>query len=101
MKDIQGIERGKCNQCECEEYRAPPPDSSSGRLRCEYCNHTPGEHVRIIALGACNKCEPGNCTNYEPEDLKSYSDCQYCGCAAVHHAGAEKCELHNLAKLWK
>ncbi len=91
MKDVQGIERGKCNQhCECEEYRTPPP--GSGSLRCEYCNHTPGEHVRIITLGACNKCEPGNCTSYEPEEKRSYSDCQYCGCSAAHHEGAEKCK---------
>ena len=99
MKDIQGILRGKCNHCECEEYRAPPADSTAGRLRCEYCNHTPGEHVRIIPLGACSNCEPDNCTKYEPEDPNSYSDCQYCGCAAVHHAGADKCELkYNCAQ---
>lgn len=95
MKDIQGIQRGKCtSNCECEEYRPPPPDSTTGKLRCEYCNHTPGEHIKIISLGSCNSCGEENCEKYEPEDDKSYSDCQYCGCSAGHHAGAEKCELN-------
>ena len=92
MKDLKGYQRGKCNSCECDEYMPPPLESTPGRLRCEYCNHTPGEHVRIISLGACSKCGEDNCDKYEPEDDKSYSVCQYCGCDAVHHAGAEKCE---------
>ena len=90
MKDIQGIQRGKCNSCECEEYRAPV---ESGRLRCEYCNHTPGEHVKIIELGACRSCGQDDCDKYVSEDPNSYTDCQYCGCSANSHAGAEACEL--------
>lgn len=94
MKDIQGIQRGACNKCECEEYRwwCPPADSSAGegaRLRCEYCNHTPVEHVRIIPLGACKKCGE-DCEKYESETPNKYTDCQYCGCGAQHHQGAEK-----------
>ncbi len=94
MKDIQGILRGKCNKCECEEYRCPPPDEKAGeavRLRCEYCDHTPVDHVKIITLGACKQCVDHGCDKYESESTTSYTDCQYCGCGAQHHAGAEKC----------
>ncbi len=87
MKDIQGINRGKCNECECEEYRAPP---EPGRLRCEYCNHTPADHVRIVALGAC-KC--GKCDTYISDKPNEYTECQYCDCDASEHAGAEKRKL--------
>lgn len=93
MKDIQGIQRGKCNKCECEEYRSPPPDKSTGKcvkLRCEYCDHTPVEHVKMV-MGGCKKCGEDNCEKYESEDPNSYTDCQYCGCEAKHHVGAEKC----------
>jgi len=96
MKDIQGIQRGKCNSCECEEYRAP---SASGVLRCEYCNHTPGEHVRMVDLGACNKCGKDNCDKYVSEDPNSYTDCQYCGCGANHHEGADACKLNSAQPL--
>ena len=88
MKDIQGVQRGKCNTCECEEYRTSP--TQPGQLRCEYCNHTPGEHVRIIALGACSKCGKDECNKYQSEDPNSYTDCEYCGCPAHTHAGADK-----------
>ena len=96
MKDIQGIQRGECNKCECDcdEYRSPPPDKDTGKhvkLRCEYCDHTPVDHVKIIQLGGCNKCGEDNCDKYESEDPNSYTECQYCGCGAEHHAGAEKC----------
>lgn len=97
MKDIQGIQRGECNNCECEEYRSPPPEKTSDgvgvRLRCEYCNHTPAEHVRIIPLGACRQCraQGDSCEEYESESPNKYTDCQYCGCGAQHHDGAEKC----------
>ncbi len=95
MKDIQGYERGKCNSCsECKEYRAPPgeDDDKPKRLRCEYCNHTPVEHVWIIELGECTKCGEDNCDKYESEDKNSYTDCGYCGCSASYHKGAEKCK---------
>lgn len=89
MKDVQGIQRGKCNDpgCECEEYIA---HKGSGSLRCEYCNHTPAQHVKIIALGACSSCGKDNCASYESEDPNKYTDCEYCGCKAECHAGAEK-----------
>jgi len=96
MKDIQGIQRGKCNSCECEEYRAP---SAPGVLRCEYCNHTPGEHVRMVELGACTKCGKDNCDKYVSEDPNSYTDCQYCGCGASHHEGAAACKLNSAQPL--
>ena len=97
MKDIQGIQRGKCNSagCECEEYRTVSSSSGGGggKLRCEYCNHTPVDHVKIIELGACSKCKASgeDCDKYESDDPNSYTDCAYCGCGANHHAGAEKC----------
>lgn len=97
MKDIQGIQRGKCNKCECVEYRPPPPPPGAEahgkpvRLRCEYCDHTPVEHVKIIQLGECKQCGKDNCEKYESEDPNSYTDCQYCGCEAKHHAGAAQC----------
>ena len=90
MKDVQGIKRGKCNACECEEYRTPPSDSPS-KFRCEYCNHTPVEHVKIIKLG---KCKCGDCEKYQSEEENSYTECGYCGCEASDHAGAEKCKLN-------
>ena len=90
MKDIQGVNRGKCNLCDCIEYMSP---TESGHLRCEYCNHTPAEHVKIVELGACKRCGQGDCTKYESEDPNSYSECQYCGCSASAHEGAEVCEL--------
>ena len=97
MKDIQGINRGKCNCCECDEYRHPPPEDSSDvqylKLRCEYCNHTPVEHVRLIELGACMKCGADNCEEYESDEKNCYTVCGYCGCPAACHSGAEKCML--------
>lgn len=36
--DKRGIERGRCIECECEEYE-------SGAIRCDYCGHTPMSHV--------------------------------------------------------
>lgn len=89
MKDIQGIQRGACNKCECEEYRCPPQEGA--RLRCEYCDHTPVDHVRMITLGACKLCGDDCCEKYESETPNKYTDCQYCGCGAQHHEGAEKC----------
>lgn len=91
MKDVQGIQRGKCNSCECEEYRTSPQQSSN--LRCEYCNHTPVEHVKIIELGACISCGKDECNKYQSEDPNQYTDCAYCGCSAQGHSGAEKCEF--------
>ena len=96
MKDIQGYNRGKCNSCECQEYREPPvADTSPDKpriLRCEYCNHTPVEHVWIIVLGECTKCGADNCNKYESEEKNSYTDCGYCGCSPNDHKGADKCE---------
>lgn len=84
-KDKQGVERGKCNTCdECDEYT--PPKTGA---RCDYCNHTPVDHVKIIKLGSCKKCE---CQEYESGSKNSYTDCQYCECMASDHAGAEKRE---------
>lgn len=90
MKDRQGIMRGKCNGCEeCEEYIAPKEGA-----RCDYCNHTPIDHVRIIKLGACKRCGPSECSEYVSGEKSSYTDCQYCGCKAMDHTGAEK-RMHN------
>ena len=89
MKDRQGIVRGKCiaPQCECSEYMAP---QDSRGARCEYCDHVPVKHVKIIELGACMKCK--ECDKYETEEPGSYSDCGYCECPAQYHQGAEKCK---------
>ena len=89
MKDVQGVQRGSCNSCECIEYRAP---EESGRFRCDYCNHTPAEHVRIVELGGCKKSDC-DCDKYASEDPNSYTDCQYCGCPASQHEGAQAREL--------
>ncbi len=92
MKDVQGIQRGRCNAacCECEEYRT---SSQSSLVRCEYCNHTPVDHVRIIVLGACSSCGKDDCNEYQSEDPNSYTDCEYCGCPAQMHSGADKREF--------
>ena len=95
MKDKHGIQRGHCNEgnCECEQYWPPPQGSTGGKLYCEYCNHLPGKHLRVVHLGACSGCgQKNNCTKYEPENDWSYSKCQYCGCDASCHEGAEHCE---------
>lgn len=87
-KDVQGVLRGKCNEdyCDCEEYY--PPSDGKG-LKCEYCDHVPARHVRIIPLGPCRKCGKDECDKYTPEKETSYSECQYCGCEASLHEGAE------------
>ncbi|CAI8018715.1 hypothetical protein GBAR_LOCUS11342 [Geodia barretti] len=85
MKDVQGIERGKCNSCECIEYRPPP---ESGKLSCEYCGHRPTEHVRIVELGRC-RTKGCDCDKYTSEVPNSYSECEYCGCSASTHEGAD------------
>ena len=90
MKDIQGIMRGKCTSCECEEYRTLAEPQMAASLRCEYCNHTPGEHIKIIELGACTECGEEECSKYVSEDSKGYTDCAYCGCGANKHAGAAR-----------
>ena len=92
MKDVYGDQRGKCNSCSCREYLAP---SEPEHHRCEFCNHTPNEHVKIIDLGPCEKCGQGGCDAYESEDPNSYTDCQYCGCPAQHHEGAEDCKYNS------
>ena len=90
MKDRQGVMRGKCNSCdECEEYIAPKEGA-----RCEYCNHAPVEHVKIIKLGGCKKCGE-DCTEYVSGRETCYTDCEYCGCKANEHQGAEK-RKHDL-----
>ena len=89
MKDRQGVMRGKCNECdECKEYVNPDKGA-----RCEYCDHTPTQHVAIIKLGSC-KC--GECDEYLSDEDFSYTDCQYCGCKAMQHKGAEKRKIQNL-----
>ena len=92
MKDVQGIQRGKCNSpgCECEEYRTN--SDASGKCRCEYCDHSPVQHVKIIELGECKSCGKDNCEKYEFENPNSYGNCAYCDCPANAHAGAEKCK---------
>ena len=90
-KDIQGMRRGKCNTCEeCEEYI--PPKEGHG-ARCDYCDHTPVEHVRMIKLGGCTSCGEEECEEYISSKQNSYTECQYCGCHASVHQGAEKCYL--------
>ena len=87
MKDKQGISRGKCTTpgCECSEYTAPQDTKG---VRCDYCDHVPVKHLKIIKLGACS-C--GECDNYESEDPWSYTKCGYCDCPAQRHKGAEQC----------
>jgi len=42
-KDKRGIARGHCTESECEEYE-------SGAIRCDYCGHTPMDHVPLEPL---------------------------------------------------
>ena len=88
MKDIQGVQRGKCNSagCECGEYMTV--EGGQGIL-CEYCGHRPVDHVRIVTLGPCRSKDCGGCDKYESETSNSYSDCSYCGCPASVHQGAD------------
>lgn len=87
MKDKQGITRGKCIvvDCECTEY---VKSQDSGGVRCDYCDHVPVKHVKMIKLGACTNCK--ECPSYESEDSGSYSDCAYCDCPAQFHKDADK-----------
>ena len=89
MKDVQGEMRGKCNKCECKEFM-----SAEGRVRCEYCDHSPADHVRIIELGKClsPQCNGVNCKKYMPENDTEYSNCQYCECESKYHEGADQRE---------
>ena len=93
MKDRQGIIRGKCTTlgCECSEYMTPQDSNSA---RCEYCDHVPVKHVKMIKLGACLKCK--ECDEYATEEPGSYSNCGYCECPAQHHQGAEKCNKRHI-----
>ena len=95
MKDKHGVMRGHCGvaNCECQQYRPPPPEFSGGKHLCEYCDHLPGKHQRVVALGPCLGCGVDNCESYEPENDWSYSECQYCGCEASCHKGAEQRKL--------
>lgn len=88
MKDKQGVDRGKCTTpgCECGEYMAP---QDSKGARCDYCDHVPVKHLKMIKLGACSGC--GECAGYESEDRASYPSCSYCDCPAQRHKGAEQC----------
>ena len=89
MKDVQGVMRGKCNKddCDCREFMT----SSEGRVRCEYCDHTPVEHVRIIELGEClsSQCNGTNCPKYMSDSPTEYTACAYCECEASFHRGAD------------
>jgi len=41
MKDMRGVERGKCTSCnECDEF--------AGQLRCDYCDCVAVKHVRVM-----------------------------------------------------
>ena len=93
MKDIQGIQRGKCNNCECSENRTV--EGGSGGLACEYCGHRPVDHVRIMPLGRCRN-KDCDCDKYTSDDPNSYSDCEYCGCKPSFHEGADARKNHNL-----
>lgn len=86
MKDKQAINRGNCTvpDCECTEYMKPQDTG----VRCDYCDHAPVKHVKIIELGACTKCD--ECPSYESENAGSYSDCEYCECPAKCHEGGDK-----------
>lgn len=86
MKDKQEINRGNCTvpDCECTEYMKPQDTG----VRCDYCDHAPVKHVKIVELGACTKCK--ECPSYESETVGSYSDCEYCECPAKCHEGGDK-----------
>ena len=36
--DKRGVPRGKCSECECEEFE------SVNSIVCEYCGHSPVKH---------------------------------------------------------
>lgn len=78
MKDIQGIERGKCkaSDCKCKEYKL---SSISGKLRCEGCNHTPIQHDKIEGRLKCDA--------FKSENKSSHADCD---CQPSDHEGDEK-----------
>ena len=83
--DVQGTVRGKCNKCsECKVFTV----TSKGQVRCEYCDHVPTDHVRIIKLGACTHCN--DCKEYMPESTTEYSKCMYCDCLSMDHKGADE-----------
>ena len=92
MKDVQGTLRGKCDQpgCNCKGYRRALLHNH--QLRCEYCDHTPAQHVTIIELGKCRECGKCDKYKYDSEEPCSDADCIICGCRAVHHVGAEECK---------
>ena len=83
MKDVCGVERGKCTACKCKAFTCMTP----GGVRCEYCDHTPGQHVKIVELGEClsPRCSGGNCMKYMSESRAENSTCLYCGCEASDH----------------
>ena len=39
-KDKQGVSRGRCNECDCEEFEV----EDMKNIKCDYCGHPPGQH---------------------------------------------------------
>ena len=56
MKDIQGIDRGRCNKCrDCAEYT-----TGDGRaVRC-LCGHTPSDHETQSAASSITQQRPSS-----------------------------------------
>ncbi len=40
--DSRGVQRGSCSQCDCDQY-----DGGSKGMKCNYCDHRPGQHVNM------------------------------------------------------
>lgn len=84
MKDAQGFWRGRCSKtgCPCSYFMSEDAACSD----CDYCEHSPSEHV---VLGACTSCSQNECAAYE-EDEGDEGSCSYCGCTPADH-GRHNC----------
>ena len=47
MKDKRGVVRGRCLECDCDEY-----ETQNSIAACDYCGHAPGQHLQATAVAS-------------------------------------------------
>ncbi|XP_064399770.1 uncharacterized protein LOC135346165 [Halichondria panicea] len=85
MKDIQGVQRGKCNTCECEEYRTSPAATLPGPLHLRKPRpQQPGAPVTsgqmMSQAQGASGFQPRYDAHEQPLQLVTYGTCKCPGC---------------------
>ena len=78
MKDIQGVNRGRCNKCrDCAEYTT----GDGGSVRC-VCGHTPSDHEKQSAAApsrqSTSSSEFSSDHDFPSRDGVTASSCDLC-----------------------